>query len=117
MVLEITVSIANILYLAGGIVCIGGAIKILYEAKKALTRPLEEIDKKFDHYDDCLENDKEHLEKIDVLIEELGEAVNLLVSSQKVSLLHMESGNNTGEIKEEIKELDKWLVRRKEYKA
>lgn len=114
--MEITVSIANILYLATAITVVAAAVKILLEAKKALTKPLDEIEEKFKSYDDKLDKDKKHLDKIDMTIEELGEAVNLMVSSHKVVLLHMKTGNNTGEIDREIKAIDEWLVQRKDYK-
>ena len=113
--MEITISIANILYLATAISVTAAAVKILWEAKKALTKPLDDINEKFKNYEKRFSNDKQHLDKIDEAVEELGEAVNLMVSSHKVVLMHMKTGNNTGEIDKEIKAIDDWLVQRKDY--
>lgn len=113
----INLSIATIVFVASSITIVGGAVKILLEAKKALAKPIDDIEKKIQHHDKYLDRDRQHLNKIDGLIEELGEAVNLLVAADIVILDHMKTGNATGEIDEQIKELDKWLVSRKEYKV
>ena len=114
--MEITVSIASILYIAVAIGTVGSAVKILFEAKKALTKPLDEIDKKITHHDECLDRDKKHLEKIDVAIEELGQATNLLISSNIAMMSHTIYGNHIENLKEEKKQMEDWLVERKEYK-
>lgn len=115
--MEVTISIANILYVATAIGVVGAAVKILSEAKKSLTKPLDEADEKFRHYDACLDRDKKHLDKLDDIIEELGDAVNLLVSANMVTLEHLKDGNSTGKIDSQIKKMDEWLVGRKEYKV
>lgn len=115
--MTIDLSVATIIFIASSITIVGGAVKILFEAKKALTKPLTDFDEKLKHHDRCLENDLRHLEKLDGLVEELGDAINLIVSSDCVILDHLKEGNHTGEIDEKIKELDKWLVSRKEYKV
>lgn len=115
--MTINLSVATIIFVASSITIVGGAVKILFEAKKALTKPISEIESRLERHDKCLDRDHHHLQKIDDLIGELGEAVNLLVSADAVMLDHMKTGNCTGEIDAQIKELDKWLVRRKEYKV
>lgn len=114
--MTIELNIATIIYIASCIGILGAAVKILAEAKKALTKPIEDIRNKMEHYDDCLDRDKKHLEKIDIAIEELGDATNLLVSASRVTLAHMKDGNSTGDIDKQLKRIDEWLVERKDYK-
>lgn len=115
--MTIELNVATIIYIASCVITIGGAVKVLFEAKKALQKPLDEINQKFEHYDECLDKDKKHLEKIDIVIEELGESVNLLVSANRTTLAHMKDGNHTGEIDAQVKRIDQWLETRKEYKV
>lgn len=112
----IELNIATIIYIATAIGTIGAAIKILVEAKKALTKPIEEINGRIQLHDECLSRDKRHLEKIDVAIEELGEATNLLISSNIAMMSHTIYGNHTEDLKQEKKQMEDWLVQRKDYK-
>lgn len=114
--MTIELNIVTIVSAASCIVAVGGAIKVLLEFKKAVLKPLEEVNGRLDHVDECLDKDKKHLDKIDSVIEELGEAINLLVPAVKVSLEHMADGNNTGEMKHQVKIMNDWLVERKEYR-
>jgi hypothetical protein len=114
--MTIELNIATIIYIATAIGTVGAAVKILAEAKKALTQPIDEIHKKMEHYDDCLDRDKKHLEKIDIAIKELGDATNLLVSASRVTLAHLKDGNHSGDIDKQLKQIDEWLVVRKDYK-
>lgn len=118
MVTEMTIelNIATIVYIASVIGVLGAAVKILAEAKKALTKPLDDINNKILHHDECLDRDKRHLEKIDEAIAELGTATNLLVGASRTTLAHMKDGNHTGDIDKQLKQIDAWLVDRKDYK-
>ena len=115
--MTIELNVATIIYIASCVITIGGAAKVLLEAKKALQKPLDAMNEKFELYDDRLEKDKKHLEKIDIVIEELGESVNLLVSANRTTLAHLKDGNHTGEIDRQVKRIDEWLETRKEYKV
>lgn len=114
--MTIELNIATIVYIASVIGVLGAAVKILAEAKKALTKPLQEINDRLQLHDECLARDKRHLEKIDVAIEELGTATNLLVEASRTTLAHMKDGNHTGDIDKQLKQIDAWLVDRKDYK-
>lgn len=114
--MTIELNIATIIYIATAIGTVGAAVKILSEAKKALTKPLEEMNDRLQLHDECLTKDKRHLEKIDVAIEELGEATNLLISSNIAMMSHTIYGNHTEDLKEEKKQMEEWLVERKDYK-
>lgn len=114
--MTIELNIATIIYVATAIGTVGTAVKILMEAKKALTKPLGEINDRLRLHDECLARDKRHLEKIDVAIEELGTATNLLISSNIAQMSHTIYGNHTEDLKEQKKQMEDWLVQRKDYK-
>lgn len=114
--MTIDLNVATIIYLASCIITVGGAVKVLLEAKKALQKPLDEVNKKIEHYDKCLDNDMRHLEKIDEVLEENTKAINMIVDIDLTMLRHMSDGNNTGEINEKIKKIEDWLFAGKEYK-
>lgn len=114
--MTIELNIATIIYIATAIGAVGAAVKILFEAKKALTKPLDELNNKLKHHDECFDRDKKHLEKIDVAIEDLGTATNLLISSNIAMMSHTIYGNHTEDLKEEKKQMEDYLVERKDYK-
>lgn len=115
--MTITLSVVNIISICTCIVTVAGAVKVFIEIKKAFMKPLNEIDAKLVHYDDCLKRDKERLDGMDSILSELTQSINMLVKSNRTMLYHMEDGNHTGEIKKELKELDDWLMEGKEYKS
>lgn len=114
--MTITLSVVNIISICTCIVTVAGAVKVFIEIKKAFMKPLNEIDAKLVHYDDFLKRDKERLDGMDSILNELTQSINMLVKSNRTMLYHMEDGNHTGEIKKEIDELDAWLLEGKEYK-
>lgn len=114
--MTIEFDIATVIYVATAVGTVGAAVKILNEAKKALTKPLDELAAKVEQHDEFLKNDKSHLSKIDTAIEELGEATNLLISASIAQTSHMIYGNHVESLKEEKKQMEDWLVKRKDYK-
>lgn len=113
--MTIQLDTATLIYLASSIAVIAAAVKVLLSAKKALLKPLDDINNKLKSHDDFLANDKNKLDKIDYILADLVDAVNLLIEVTKTSLEHQEDGNHTGEIKEAIEEIDKWLLSRNRY--
>ena len=101
---------ATIIYIASCIGILGAAVKILYSAKKALLKPLDDINKKLEDHDKFLANDKVRLDKIDYVLSDMTDALNMLIKSHRIVLRHLEDGNHTGEIKKETDELDNWLI-------
>lgn len=108
--MTLQLDIATVVYIASCIGILGAAVKILYSAKKALLKPLDDIHAKLDDHDKFLANDKARLEKIDYVLEDFTESLNMLIKSHRTVLKHLENGNHTGEIKAEIEELDNWLI-------
>lgn len=101
---------ATIIYIASCIGVIGAAVKVLWSAKQALIKPLDDIKTKLKEHEQYLENDRRRLEEIGKSIDELTEAINILIKSQQTVLDHLEDGNHSGEIKADKKRLNDWLV-------
>lgn len=114
--MTIQLDMATVIYVASCIGILGTAVKILHSAKKALLKPLEDVNKKLQDHDKFLSNDKNQLEKIDYALVDLTRSINMLVKSHRIVLHHLRDGNHTGEIAMEIDELDRWLLEGKEYK-
>ena len=114
MTLEI--NMVTIISFCTCIVTVGGAVKILLEAKKAFQKPLDTVNEKMIYYDQCLKNDKKRLDDVEDVLSDLTQSINMLVKSNRTIMYHMEEGNHTGEIRNELKELDDWLMEGKEYK-
>ena len=114
--MTITLSMVNVISICTCIVTVAAAIKVFIEIKKAFMKPLNDIDAKLVHYDECLKRDRARLDAIDTMLQKLTQSINMLVKSNRTMLFHMEDGNHTGEIKMELKEIDEWLLDSKEYK-
>ena len=108
--MTIQLDMATVIYIASCIGILGAAVKILYSAKKALLKPLDNINSKLTDHDKFLANDKAKLEKIDYILADMTDSMNMLIKSHRTVLYHLQEGNHTGEIKEEIEELDNWLI-------
>ena len=108
--MTIHLEVADVVFICSAIVALGGAIKVLLSVKKALTKPLDDINVKLELYDSYFANDKGHLEKIDGILEDLNESMYVLIKSQKTVLSHMRDGNHTGEIRKREEELDNFLI-------
>lgn len=105
-----TVDLATIIYIASCIGVIGTAVKVLWSAKVALAKPLDDINRKLEEHETYLENDKKRLEEISKSLDDLTDAINILIKSHQTVLDHLEEGNHSGEIKAEKKNLNDWLV-------
>ena len=105
-----TVDTATIIYIASCIGVIGAAVKVLWSAKQALVKPLDEINKKLEEHETFLENDKKRLEVISSSLDELTDAITILIKSHQTVLDHLEDGNHSGEIKASKEKLNDWLV-------
>ena len=105
-----TIELATIVYIASCVGVIGAAVKVLWNAKQALVKPLDDINTKLQEHETYLENDKKRLEQIGDSIDDLTDAINILIKSHQTVLDHLEDGNHSGEIKEVKKRLNDWLV-------
>lgn len=90
----------------GGIVALGGAIKVVIEAKRALAKPHEEIEERLDQFEKRIGK----LEKGQELTAEDSRQILLVLET---SLAHFESGNNTGEVRQMRNKLNTYIINRK----
>ena len=113
--MTIHLDLPTLVYLASAFTILVASVKILLSAKKALLKPLDEINKKLLDHDKRVKDNEVKLEKIDYVLADLTDAVNLLIEATKTSLEHQEGGNHTGEIKDAIEDIEKWLLSRNRY--
>ena len=101
---------ASILSVCAVIVAVGGAIAYITKAIQAIQKPQKENEEKFEHIYKCLTNDKEDIRRIERLVENNTESINFLIKTNLVILKHLESGNDTGLMRDTIKEIEEWLI-------
>ena len=108
--MTIQLDLATVVYIASCIGIVGAAVKILYSAKKALLKPLDDIKIRLEEYDKFFANDNERIEKMEAMMADMTNSMNMLIKSHRTVLYHLQDGNHSGEIKKEIEELDNWLI-------
>ena len=101
---------AGIMSVCAIISALGGAIVYINKAIKAIQKPQRENEEKFEHIYKCLTNDKEDIRRMERLVENNTESINFLIKTNLVILKHLESGNDTGLMKDTIKEIEEWLI-------
>ncbi len=115
----VTLSWASISAVAGIIVVIGSAWKVIIEAKRALNKPYQELLDKFEHYNKCLAKDKERLDAMEEIIRKLMANNEMLSKDNEIELIalrdiinHLRTDNNTGEMQEIEDNIDEHLITR-----
>lgn len=115
----VTLSWASISAVAGVIVVIGSAWKVIIEARKALNKPYQELLNKFEHYDKCFARDKERLDDMEEIIKRLSANNEMLGKDNEIELIalrdiinHLRTDNNTGEMQEIEDNIDEHLITR-----
>ena len=106
------ISIHIILEICAGISIIGGACVYAGTFIKALTEPLKDIQDKLDHHDECLARDKRRIDELEEQIRGGEKSTNLLLKSMMTILAHLETNNNTNEIKHMRKTIENYLIDR-----
>ncbi len=108
----VTLSWASVVSVAGVIVAIGSALKVIIEAKKALNKPYKDIESKFAHYDKCLVNDKERLKNLEASLGILSRDNEIELKALRDVVNHLRTHNNTGEMKRVEDDIDEYLITR-----
>ena len=108
----VTLSWASIAYVAGIIVALGSAWKVVLEAKRALNKPHEETNKKFEHYDECLAKDKKRIDELETTLKILGRDNEIELKALRDIINHLRTDNNTGEMQKVEDDIDKYLISR-----
>lgn len=108
----VTISWASIVSVAGVIIAIGSAWKVIVEAKKALNKPYKDIEAKFEHYDKCLAQDKERIDELEKVLRILGKDNEIELKALRDITNHLRTDNNTGEMKKVEDNIDEYLISR-----
>lgn len=115
----VTLSWASISAVAGIVVVIGSAWKVIIEAKRALNKPYQDLLDKFEHYDECLARDKERLDDMEEMIRKLSVNNEMLSKDNEIELMalrdiinHLRTDNNTGAMQEIEDDIDEHLISR-----
>lgn len=108
----ITLSWASIASVAGIIVVIGSAWKVVMEAKKAVNKPHTEMMEKFEEYDGFLAKDKERLDSLEVALKIMGKDNEIELKALRDIINHLRTDNNTGEMQKVEKDIDEYLISR-----
>lgn len=103
-------STAAIISVCGVITALGGAIVYINKAIKVFQQPQKDNEKKFEHIYECLTRDKEDIRRIEQMAFDNAEAIKFLIKLDLVTLKHLESGNETGLMRQTIKEVEDWLI-------
>lgn len=112
LLMVVTISWASIVSVAGVIIAIGSAWKVIVEAKRALNKPYEDIEAKFEHYDNCLANDKERLDGLELSLRMLSKDNEIELKALRDIINHLRTDNNTGEMKRVEDDIDEYLIKR-----
>lgn len=108
----VTISWASIVSIAGVIIAIGSAWKVIMEAKKALNKPYKNIEEKFDHYNKRLTKDKERLDGLELSLRMLSTDNEIELKALRDIINHLRTDNNTGEMKRIEDDIDEYLIGR-----
>lgn len=106
-------STAAILSVCGIITALGGAIVYINKAIKVFQQPQKDNEERFEHIYKCLTNDKDDIRRIEQMVMDNAEAVKFLIRLDLVTLKHLESGNETGLMRETIEEVENWLIHKR----
>lgn len=105
-------STTAIVSVCGIIMAIGGALACIGRAISAIQKPQKENERKFEHIYECLTKDKDDIVELRKLANENREVIGFLVRINLVMLKHLESGNDTGEMRQTIHDVEEWLIER-----
>ena len=103
------ITIDVFLKICAGISCVGLAMSYLLKTIRSLKKPVDDINKKFQAYDDYFTRDKHKIEELEKSIEDNAKCMRLLLEAVYSMLGHFEDGNNTNMLKEEKKKIESFL--------
>ena len=101
-----------LLEVCAGISIIGGACAYAGKLFKKLSAPLENLEKRLDHHDECLAKDKKRLDELEGQLKTNNSSTNLLLKAMMTILAHLETNNNTNEMKQMRKDIENYLIDR-----
>lgn len=107
--IPMVITIDVFLKICAGISCVGLAMSYLLKTIRSLKKPVDDINKKFQAYDDYFTRDKNKIEELEKSIEDNAKCMRLLLEAVYSMLGHFEDGNNTNMLREEKKKIENFL--------
>lgn len=106
----VTLDIALLLEIAGGIVVFGGASVYVTKAVKKVLKPMTDLKEEVQRHSEYLDNDNKRLKKMEDTIEDMRKAQRLLLRSQLTVLEHLETNNATGKMAKSRQDINDFLI-------
>lgn len=103
------ITVSTLLEICAGISCVGLAIGYLVRGFKAVKKPVNDLNEKFAHYDECLSKDKKRLNELSATAEANTQCMKLLLESTMAILGHLEDGNHTKMLSEKKAKIESYL--------
>ena len=112
LLMVVTLSWASILSVAGAIVAIGSAWKVLVEMKKAWNKPQEELENKVNDFEKYLAQDKKRIDGLESALHILSKDNEIELRALRDIINHLRTDNNTGEMQKVEDDIDGYLISR-----
>lgn len=103
---------ALILTICGMITAVGAAVVYIAKLFKTINQPYKENKERLDKIDEYLNNDNKRIDGLYDMMKQTNDAFNISIKNDLVILKHLESNNNTGEMRKTISDLQEWLIDR-----
>ena len=103
---------ALILTICGVITAVGAAVVYIAKLFKTINQPYKENKERLDKIDEYLDKDNTRINELYDMMKQTTKAFNMSIKNDLVILKHLESDNNTGEMRKTIDELQEWLIDR-----
>ena len=112
LLMVVTLSWASILSVAGAIVAIGSAWKVLKEMKKEWNKPQEELENKVNDFEKYLAQDKKRIDGLESALHILSKDNEIELRALRDIINHLRTDNNTGEMQKVEDDIDGYLISR-----
>lgn len=112
LLMVVTLSWASILSVAGAIVAIGSAWKVLIEMKKEWNKPQEELKNKVNDFEKYLAQDKKRIDGLESALHILSKDNEIELRALRDIINHLRTDNNTGEMQKVEDDIDGYLISR-----
>ena len=112
LLMVVTLSWASILSVAGAIVAIGSAWKVLIEMKKEWNKPQEELEDKVNDFEKYLAQDKKRIDGLESALHILSKDNEIELRALRDIINHLRTDNNTGEMQKVEDDIDGYLISR-----
>lgn len=119
---QITINIPTIIAFCGLVVAIGGAVTYIGKLVKPLKKPYEDIQNDIEDIElrsaACAKRftkDERRIDEHEKILKELSNDNKFLLESVALLLQHAETGNSTGAISKGRKDLESYLIERRNF--